>query len=211
MENNDLYLVAGSSWRRKWQPSPVLLLKEFRGQRSLVGCCLWGRIESDTTEATQHACVDWRRKWQPTPVFLPGESQGQRSLVGCRLWGHTEQDMTEVTQQQQPLASPPSPCSQASGIITGSLEPEREHILSVRTAGDALPSSFTVTLFIVLGNDVACTLQVQLPCHQHAMLRVCYRNLVISYHQIFTVMEKGILNSIPTRKMDVFAHCWFVL
>ena len=152
MGNNDLYLVAGSSWRRKWQPTPVLLLKEFRGQRSLVGCCLWGCIESDTTEATQHANVDRRRKWQPAPVFLPGESQGQRSLVGCHLWGHTESDTTEVTQQQQqqqPLASPPSPCSQASGIIAGSLEPEREHILSVRTAGDALPSSCTVTLFIV--------------------------------------------------------------
>ena len=25
---------------------------ESKGQRSLVGCCLWGRTESDTTEAT---------------------------------------------------------------------------------------------------------------------------------------------------------------
>jgi len=25
---------------------------ESQGQRSLVGCCLWGRTESDTTEAT---------------------------------------------------------------------------------------------------------------------------------------------------------------
>ena len=41
---------------------------------------LWGRTESDTTEATYHACMHWRRKWQPTPVFSPGESQGQRSL-----------------------------------------------------------------------------------------------------------------------------------
>ena len=102
MGNNDgLYLVAGSSWRRKWQPTPVLLPKEFCGQRSLVGCCPWGCTELDMTEATQHACMHWRRKWQPTPVFLPGESQGQRSLVGCRLWGRTESDMTEATQQQQ--------------------------------------------------------------------------------------------------------------
>ena len=55
----------------------------------------WGRTESDTTEATEHACVHWRGKWHPTPVFLPGESQGPRSLVGCRLWGHTESDVTE--------------------------------------------------------------------------------------------------------------------
>ena len=76
-------------------------LRESCGRRSLVGCCPQVHIESDTTEATQHACMHWRRKQQPTPVFLPGESQGQRSLVGCRLWGHTESDTTEAIQQQQ--------------------------------------------------------------------------------------------------------------
>src|SRR5574341_996123 len=50
------------------------------GTGELVGCHLWGRTESDTTEVTYHACMHWRRKWQPTPVFSPGESQGQRSL-----------------------------------------------------------------------------------------------------------------------------------
>ena len=39
-------------WRRKWQPTPVFLLGESQGQRSLVGCRLWGRTESDTTEVT---------------------------------------------------------------------------------------------------------------------------------------------------------------
>ena len=39
-------------WRRKWQPTPVFLLRESQGRRSLVGCCLWGRTESDTTEVT---------------------------------------------------------------------------------------------------------------------------------------------------------------
>ena len=36
----------------KWQPTPVFLPGECHGQRSLVGCCTWGRTESDTTEAT---------------------------------------------------------------------------------------------------------------------------------------------------------------
>ena len=40
-------------WRRKWQPTPVFLPGESQGWRSPVGCCLWGRTESDTTEATQ--------------------------------------------------------------------------------------------------------------------------------------------------------------
>ena len=39
-------------WRRKWQPTPVFLPGESQGQGSLVGCCLWGCTESDTTEAT---------------------------------------------------------------------------------------------------------------------------------------------------------------
>ena len=39
-------------WRRKWQPTPVFLLGESQGWESLVGCCLWGRTELDTTEAT---------------------------------------------------------------------------------------------------------------------------------------------------------------
>ena len=35
-----------------WQPTPVFLPGESQGQGSLMGCCLWGRTESDTTEAT---------------------------------------------------------------------------------------------------------------------------------------------------------------
>ena len=39
-------------WRRKWQPTPVFLPGESQGWGSLVGCHLWGRTESDTTEVT---------------------------------------------------------------------------------------------------------------------------------------------------------------
>ena len=37
-------------WRRKWQPTPVLLPGKSHGQRSLVGYSPWGHQESDTTE-----------------------------------------------------------------------------------------------------------------------------------------------------------------
>ena len=47
-----LSLFTFMHWKRKWQPTPVFLPGESRGQRSLVGCRLWGRTESDTTEAT---------------------------------------------------------------------------------------------------------------------------------------------------------------
>ena len=47
-----LSLFTSIHWRRKWQPTPVFLPGESQGRRSLVGCCLWGRTESATTEAT---------------------------------------------------------------------------------------------------------------------------------------------------------------
>ena len=37
-------------WRRKWQPTPVLLPGKPHGWRSLVGYSPWGHKESDTTE-----------------------------------------------------------------------------------------------------------------------------------------------------------------
>ena len=47
-----LLLFTFMHWRRKWQPTPVFLPGESQGRGSLVGCRLWGRTESDTTEAT---------------------------------------------------------------------------------------------------------------------------------------------------------------
>ena len=48
-------------WRRKWQPTPVFLPGESQGRGSLVGCRLWGRTESDTTEvissSSSSSCV----------------------------------------------------------------------------------------------------------------------------------------------------------
>ena len=88
------------SWRRQWQPTPVLLPGKAHGQRSLVGCSPWGWWESDTTERLHFhfslSCIG-EGNGNPLPVFLPGESQGRRSLLGCHLWGRTESDTTEVT------------------------------------------------------------------------------------------------------------------
>ena len=47
-----LSLFTSMHWRRKWQPTPVFLRGESQGWGSLVGCRLWGRTESDTTEVT---------------------------------------------------------------------------------------------------------------------------------------------------------------
>ena len=37
-------------WRREWLPTPVFLLGEFHGQRSLAGYSPWCCKELDTTE-----------------------------------------------------------------------------------------------------------------------------------------------------------------
>ena len=37
---------------KEMHPTPVFLPGESQGRGSLVGCRLWGRTESDTTEAT---------------------------------------------------------------------------------------------------------------------------------------------------------------
>ena len=49
---SSLSLFTFMRWRRRWQPTPVFLPGESQGRGSLVGCCLWGRTESETTEVT---------------------------------------------------------------------------------------------------------------------------------------------------------------
>ena len=44
-------------WRRKWQPTPVLLSGKSHKQRSLVGYSPWGCKESDATKVTKHALL----------------------------------------------------------------------------------------------------------------------------------------------------------
>ena len=50
MPNSGIGGSYSSSWRRKWQPTPVLLPGKSHGRRRLVGCGPWGREESDTAE-----------------------------------------------------------------------------------------------------------------------------------------------------------------
>ena len=49
-------------WRRKWQPTPVLLPGKFHGWRSLVGYNPRGHKESDTTEQLHFPWEDWAEK-----------------------------------------------------------------------------------------------------------------------------------------------------
>ena len=59
-----LSLFTFMHWRRAWQPAPVFLPEESQGRRTLVGCPLWGRTESDTTEATAAAAAYMYYKYE---------------------------------------------------------------------------------------------------------------------------------------------------
>ena len=75
-----LSLFTFMHWRRQWQPTPVFLPGESQGWRSLVGCCLWGRTESDTTEATKKQQLELDMEQQT------GSKSGQEYVkaVYCR-------------------------------------------------------------------------------------------------------------------------------
>ena len=98
-----LSLFTFMHWRRKWQPTPVLLPEKSHGQRSLVGYSPWGREESDTTEQLHFqfslSCIGegngnhssilaWR---------IPGtEEPGGLPSMGSHRVGHDWRDLVVV-------------------------------------------------------------------------------------------------------------------
>ena len=65
-------------WRKKWQLTPVFVPGESQGWGSLVGWHLWGRTESDTTEATQQQ----QQQYCYESNDFPGGSDGKASSQG---------------------------------------------------------------------------------------------------------------------------------
>ena len=66
--------VGKISWRKAWQPTPVFLHRELRGQRGLVGYSPWGPKESDVTEATYTDTLP--RSIYIKILFLPSRNGG---------------------------------------------------------------------------------------------------------------------------------------
>ena len=80
-----LSLFTFMHWRRNWQPTPVFLPGESQGRGSLVGCRLWGRTESDTTEATQQQQQQRKGKAAPAHIQLG--------------WANKDTRLVELTEQ----------------------------------------------------------------------------------------------------------------
>ena len=67
-------------WRRKWQPTPVSLLGEPHGQRSLMGYSPWDHKESDMIEELNtHALV--LEPLYPTECRIESESEVAQSYL----------------------------------------------------------------------------------------------------------------------------------
>ena len=77
-----LLLFPFMHWRRKWQPTPVFLPGESPGWGSLVGCHLWSRTESDTTEVTAAAAagIRWLKRSRTHGL---SQSYYQNSVFEC--------------------------------------------------------------------------------------------------------------------------------
>ena len=69
-------------YRRKWQPTPVLLPGKFHGQRSLVGYSPWGCKELDTTERL-HFLSFCSSFWRTTNIYLYIEGNGNPLQCSC--------------------------------------------------------------------------------------------------------------------------------
>ena len=83
-------------WRRKWQPTPVILPGKFHGQRTLVGYSPWGRKEPDTTGTKHNYIFIITRIWkQPNVLQLLNWINCGTSLWGILLsnWKEGSLDM----------------------------------------------------------------------------------------------------------------------
>ena len=77
-------------WRRNWQPTPVFLPGESQGWGSLVGCRLWGRTESDTTEVTEQQQQQHRFPGLGCGYSILGSTVEEPTTL--RTWGGDDGD-----------------------------------------------------------------------------------------------------------------------
>ena len=77
-------------WRRKWQPTPVLLPGKSHGQRSLTSCSPWGRKGLDTTEQLHLHFTFTDNAWVPINTYWAlSLTQWTWVWVSSRSWWWT--------------------------------------------------------------------------------------------------------------------------
>ena len=89
-------LSSSSFRRRQWHPTLELLPGKSHGWRSLVGCRLWGRTESDTTEVTQQQQQQTVKEW-----IVNQSSSAEISVLQAALCGFHSTDTTGIQSYDQ--------------------------------------------------------------------------------------------------------------
>ena len=83
-----LSLFTFMHWRRKWQPTPIFLLRESQGWGSLVGCRLWGHtVGHDWSNLAAAAprsveCVFSGSQSPPLSIFIARLSINRNRSLG---------------------------------------------------------------------------------------------------------------------------------
>ena len=99
-------------WRRKWQPTPVLVPGKFHGWRSLVGYSPWGQKQLDMTDQLHSLLgelearipsilAQWFLPSDLTNLFIPPKLSELVSIV-LRLWRIPSENQPRVSQEALP-------------------------------------------------------------------------------------------------------------
>ena len=100
-------LEADLIWEfRKWQRTPVFLPGQSQGRGSLVGYCLWGHTESDTTEVTQQ-----QQQQQCCLLDQRVASYSPQLVSRVPIWRRESQHATGAS-APQPLSPVRGPCQE---------------------------------------------------------------------------------------------------
>ena len=77
--------MVGKIWKRAWQPTSVFLTGESHGQRSLVGCIVYGVTKSDMTEVTTRMHKDTSILYLGSKITADGDCSHE--IKRCLLLG----------------------------------------------------------------------------------------------------------------------------
>ena len=92
-------LVRKIPWRRKWQPTPVFLLRQSHGQRSLVGCIQsMGQQRVGYDLATQQQFFGRTDAEAEAPILWPPDTKSQhngKDPNAGKDWGQVEKGTSE--------------------------------------------------------------------------------------------------------------------